>query len=121
MGRSGDVQLAFLIAPDDRGVLQVDEVVLLRPHELLPYLRGGLFVRIADDDQIAHIVISLPPGCLAWGQAQAGGFGASSDRVVLRRSRPVGRIRIGTLATTTSGRVHNAAVSARSRWLCRMR
>jgi hypothetical protein len=36
VGRGGDVQLAVAVVPDDGGVLQVDQLVLLHVDEYVP-------------------------------------------------------------------------------------
>src|SRR5258708_5242990 len=58
VGWSRQVQLALPVAPDSSRVLQVDQVVVLQADEFIPdALRGGL-IRVTDNDQVAHRVIS---------------------------------------------------------------
>src|SRR3984957_12774488 len=53
VGGRGDMKLPLLVAPDDGGVFEVDQVVALKLDEFLPDVLGRLLVRIADNDQVA--------------------------------------------------------------------
>jgi hypothetical protein len=54
MGRGRDVQLAVAVAPDDGGVLEVDQLVVLQFDEVFPDVLGRRLVRVTDNDQVAH-------------------------------------------------------------------
>jgi hypothetical protein len=52
--RSRDMQPATAVAPDDGRILQVDQILVLEADQLAVDPLGRVFVRVSDNNQIAH-------------------------------------------------------------------